>query len=71
MAKKILVIEDNPQIQLMLSKALMKKDYEVEIAKTGIEGLVLFQSIENIDLILLDIMMPEMNGLEFLENIRV
>lgn len=65
---KILIIEDNSDINEMLAD-LLKDSYEVLTAFSGTEGLLLFQQGE-VDLILLDIMLPGKSGDEVLEEIR-
>ncbi len=69
MKQKILIIEDEPQLARLLQLELQFEEFESEIAHTGREGLDKFQK-GSYDLILLDIMLPEMNGLDVLRNIR-
>ena len=67
--KKILIIDDEPDVVHILRYRLEKNNYEVSSAVNGAEGLVqLEQSIP--DLIILDVIMPRMNGLEFLHKLR-
>lgn len=65
----ILVIEDNEDVNLMLTEALTDAGYEVKSAYNGIEGM---KEIKNCsyDLILLDIMLPYKSGDEILKEIR-
>ncbi|MEI7024602.1 response regulator transcription factor [Paenibacillus sp. y28] len=65
----ILVIEDEDQIAKILQLELTHEGYEAQVASTGREGLDLFLS-GRWDLVLLDIMLPELNGLEVLRRIR-
>ncbi|HQN62610.1 MAG TPA: response regulator transcription factor, partial [Flexilinea sp.] len=69
MARKVLVIDDTRNIQIMLRDFLESQGFEVEIAGDGIEA---FDSIERSqpDLILLDIMMPNMDGCQFISQLR-
>lgn len=64
--KKILIVEDDPFISQMYKDKLRKEGYNVSIAQSGKEGLD-FLKENKPDLILLDIVMPEMNGFEMLE----
>ncbi|MCG3400587.1 response regulator transcription factor [Staphylococcus massiliensis] len=66
---KILIVEDDEKIARVIELELMYAGYEVEIAHTGKVALELYQS-NKYDLILLDVMIPELNGLEVLRRIR-
>lgn len=66
---KILIIDDEPDILEFLSYNLKKKGFEVDTASSGAEGIRL--ALEKIpDLIVLDIMMPEMDGIETCQLLR-
>jgi CheY-like chemotaxis protein len=67
--KKILIIEDDPVMGFVCQRLLSKEGYEIEIANDGSTGLERVSSFQP-DLILLDLMMPKMSGLEVLKNIR-
>lgn len=66
---KILVIEDDPSILLGLRMALGKEGYEVTSAEDGLAGLELAES-GRFDLVLLDVMLPRLNGYEVLRSLR-
>lgn len=66
---KILVVDDNVKNIQVLANVLSEKDYDVEYALNGPDALQLVAS-ENFDLILLDIMMPEMDGFEVCRSIK-
>jgi DNA-binding response OmpR family regulator len=70
MKKKILVVDDEDDILHFLELVLREKGYEVSTASTGHEALTKAQ-IERPDLVLLDIMMPQMDGWEVLKLLRV
>lgn len=67
--ENILVIEDNKDVNLMLSEELMDSGYKVKSIYTGIEALKEVKE-SNYDLILLDIMLPYKSGDEILKEIR-
>ena len=74
MAERILVVEDDVRNIFALSKVLEPRGAKVEIARNGREALqVLERSSATtcaIDLVLMDIMMPEMDGLTAMREIR-
>lgn len=66
---KLLIIEDNIQLQTILANYLRHQNYSVLTAENGELGLQIFQT-EPIDLILLDIMLPGIDGFEVCKRIR-
>lgn len=66
--QRMLLIEDNPLHQWLLNLTL-QKDFEITIANDGIEAVGLF-SVDRFDVILMDIMMPVMDGFEATVKIR-
>ena len=67
--RKILVIDDDPTVQNVFGQYLRTAGYEVLVAGNGREGVALIRS-EFPDLVITDILMPEMDGLEILLQIR-
>lgn len=69
MSERILIIEDEEKIARFIELELAHEGYEIEKAFNGREGL---EMVENghFDLVLLDIMLPELNGLEVLRRVR-
>lgn len=67
--KKILIVEDDPDIVEILTYNLEKEGYSLDTAANGVEGYDKTISFEP-DLILMDIMMPEMDGMELCKKIR-
>ena len=65
----ILIVDDEPDILEFLSYNVRKEGYKVFTASNGIEALRLVQQI-NPSLILLDVMMPKMDGIETCQVIR-
>lgn len=69
MGDKILVIEDDEDIRQMLCDYFIKDGYSITEACNGLEGLEKFKSI-NPHIVLLDVMMPVMDGYKFLKKLR-
>lgn len=69
MPRKILVVDDTRNIQMLLSDFLSGRDFEVLTASDGREALEVVHSADP-DLILLDIMMPTMDGYQFITHLR-
>ncbi len=69
LVKRILVVDDEPQITRMLRAALQSSGYEAILAKDGLEGFQRFEE-EHPDLIVTDLAMPEMDGLQLTEAVR-
>ena len=67
--KKILIIDDEPYILLMLKKMLERAGYEVDLASNGREGMDLFKK-ETTDLVITDIIMPDKEGLELIIEMK-
>ena len=65
---KILIVDDNPKY---LEDELPMYGYEVAVATDGIQALkILSKASDSINLVLLDVMMPNMNGWDTLKSIR-
>ncbi len=69
MARKILVVDDTRNVQVLLSDFLASQNYEVLVASDGEEALEITRASDP-DLILLDIMMPNMDGYQFITQLR-
>ena len=67
---KILIVEDEAGIVQFLKQGLEEEGYEITTALDGLAGFELFKK-ENFDLIVLDWMLPKMNGLELCKAIRI
>src|SRR5262252_2194785 len=66
---RIMIVDDDPQIRRVLRTALVAQDYEVVDARNGEEALEKIRD-ERLDLVILDMNMPRMNGLETCRIIR-
>lgn len=69
MSRKILVVDDTRNVQLLISDFLISQDFEVLLASDGEEALEIIRN-SAVDLILLDIMMPNMDGYQFISHLR-
>ena len=67
---KILVIDDESRMRKLVSDFLMKKNYVVLEASNGEEAMEIFYNDKEIDLLILDIMMPKMDGWQVCREIR-
>ena len=66
--KKILVVDDEPEVRQMMEHFLTERGYEVRIAENGRQGLAALDTFTP-DVVLLDMHMPELDGLETLKRI--
>lgn len=67
--KRILIIEDNKDLILLLSEVFKKEGMDVSVAVDGEKGLILSLE-EKPDMILLDIILPKMDGITMLKKLR-
>ena len=67
--KKILIIDDESQIRTMLKMMLEKEGFDTIVASNGKEGMQLFRE-EAVDLVITDIIMPEKEGVELIQELK-
>ena len=67
--RKILVIDDDLAIRVLLQAVLKRMKFDVELAKDGVVGLEKLRQDGKFDLVLLDLMMPRINGYEFIDQV--
>jgi len=67
---KILVVDDSSTMRESLNLILASSGHKVETGINGVDGLDKFRNNKDYSLIITDINMPEMNGLEFISNIK-
>lgn len=68
--RKILVIDDDIAIRVLLEAVLTRMKFEVELAEDGQTGLERLKSSDAYYIVLLDLMMPHVNGYEFIDQVR-
>lgn len=69
MVKQLLLIEDDATIIDFMEVVLSKENYQLKVAKTGMEALTLLQT-ESFDLLLLDLGLPDIDGIDLLKIVR-
>jgi len=70
MPRKILVVDDDPTNRKLIVTILSKKGFEAIEAGNGVEAFNVLANNPDIDIILLDIIMPVMDGITFLKEIK-
>jgi CheY-like chemotaxis protein len=68
--KKVLIVDDDTRNTFALATILEDQDMEVVVAKNGKEALAALDKTSNIAIVLMDVMMPEMDGYEAMQKIR-
>jgi two-component system chemotaxis response regulator CheY len=68
--KKVLVVDDSPTIRQQIGRALGEAGFEVIEATDGVDGIDKITGDSAIGIVILDINMPRMNGLEMLEKVK-
>jgi two-component system, chemotaxis family, chemotaxis protein CheY len=69
-SKKVLVVDDSPTIRQQVGTALQQAGIDVIEASDGVEGVAKVEGDAEIGMVILDVNMPRMNGLEMLESIK-
>jgi DNA-binding NtrC family response regulator len=69
MSTRLLIVDDESDIRDMLSRHFMLQDYYVETAGNGVEALQVMET-KRFDIVISDIRMPEMDGVDLLRHIR-
>ena len=67
--QRILIVEDTPIIREPMARVLRGEGFDVTSAANGVEAIASLDT-NPVDLVLLDVLMPKMNGVTFLENFR-
>ena len=67
---KILVVDDESRMRKLVKDFLVRKDFEVLEAENGEQAIDTFFSVKDIALIILDVMMPKVDGWQVCREIR-
>ena len=67
---KVLLVEDEPNVASIINKGLSENGYKISVAMDGISGLEMATS-NNFDVIILDIMLPGLSGMEVCKQLRL
>lgn len=67
---KVLLVEDDPSLAGLMARFLRGRGHDVLSAKDGVEGLTLARTHDDIEVIVADLMMPRIDGDEFLMELR-
>jgi two-component system chemotaxis response regulator CheY len=68
--KKVLIVDDSPTVRQQVSQALQTAGFQVLEAGDGVEGTAKISNDPSINMVILDVNMPRMSGLEMLEKIK-
>lgn len=66
---KLLIVDDDTNIQRLYKEELEEEGYDITVATTGMDALELFQQ-ENFDIVTLDILMPDIDGISLLRKMK-
>lgn len=67
---RVLVVDDDDGIRETLRMALSYEGYDVRLAANGVEGLDVMNGVDTIDMAIVDVMMPQVDGLEMCRTLR-
>lgn len=68
--KRVLVVDDSKSVRQQVGLALTQAGYEIIEAENGLEGLEKIKSDTSLSMVIADVNMPQMNGLEMLEQVQ-
>ncbi|HUF22494.1 MAG TPA: response regulator [Vicinamibacterales bacterium] len=66
----ILLVEDEPAVKGLFAQALRREGYTVHEARNGVEALEVEKTIEHVDVLVTDVVMPYMKGPELARHLR-
>ncbi|MEJ2055785.1 MAG: response regulator [Calditrichaceae bacterium] len=66
----VLIIDDDSEVRRMIGRMLDSEGYDVIEAADGKEGLEVIKTINNIDLLITDLIMPEKEGIEVIREVK-
>jgi CheY-like chemotaxis protein len=69
-SKRVLLIEDEEHIRVLVSAILRRKGYEIVVTCDGLEGMAALRSTPDFDLIITDLQMPGLGGIKLIQALR-
>jgi len=69
-SRKCLIVDDNKDVLIYLNRILVDSGIEVIKAQSGVEALKIIKEVADLDIVILDMQMPEMNGIKVTKEIR-
>jgi CheY-like chemotaxis protein len=69
-SRKCLLVDDNKDVLIYLNRILLDTGVTILMARSGFEAIEIIKNTPDIDVVLLDMQMPEMNGIEATKEIR-
>ena len=69
-SRKCLIVDDNRDVLIYLNRILIDSGIKVVKARSGIEALKIIKEVPDLDIVILDMQMPEMNGIKVTKEIR-
>lgn len=68
--KRILIVDDDEGFRVLVSERLQVKGYKVEVAANGLHGIQKMNINSNFQLIITDLKMPGLNGIEMIKKLK-
>lgn len=68
--KRVLIVDDDEDIRNLMAHFLNDHEVQCFFAEDAIKGLEVLRDEESFDMLISDIMMPEMNGMEFIQHVN-
>lgn len=70
MGKKVMIVDDSRTVRQQVAVALLQAGFEVVEAENGVQGLERIQSTPDLSMVICDVNMPHMNGIDMLNAVK-